>query len=292
VARGDGIDLANSPRLDVLLRNESDMAYRRRVRRMVAYLELAPGLTLLDCGTGMGFYLKVVTDLCPGCRLYGIDMDDKVLAYAWGHLRERGTVLARGDIHHLPFGDASMDRVLMSEVLEHLEDDAAALQEVYRVLKPGGILAVTVPHARYSAWYDPISRIHEALVGRPIRTGPFAGIWANHRRLYDAPQLGAVVSRAGFAIERVEELTHYCFPGTQTIVYTVGKGLIEHGLLPGFVARSTHRFHGEENTSSRLNPFNWVLALFDRIDRLNEDEERMARVNTYANVALKARKPE
>ena len=179
MARGDGIDLANSPRLDVLLRNESDMAYRRRVRRMVAYLELAPGLTLLDCGTGMGFYLKVVTDLCPGCRLYGIDMDDKVLAYAWGHLRERGTVLARGDIHHLPFGDASMDRVLMSEVLEHLEDDAAALQEVYRV-PAGGILAVTVPHARY-----PRGTILSAASTRPvllIRTGLFA-IWANHRRL-------------------------------------------------------------------------------------------------------------
>ena len=291
MTRREGGDSASNPRLDVLLRNESDMAYRRRVRRMVAYLDLAPGQTVLDCGTGMGFYLKVVADLCPGCRLFGIDYEDKVLRYAWGHLRGRGVVLARGDIHHLPYADASMDRVLMSEVLEHLEDDASALSEVRRVLKPGGVLAMTVPHARYSAWYDPINRAHEALLRRPIRTGPFAGIWANHRRLYDAQQLQAVVARAGFAIERVEELTHYCFPGTQTIVYTFGKGLIEHGLLPGFLARSTHRFQGEANTASRLNPINWALALFDRIDHLNEDEERMARVNTYANVALKARKP-
>ena len=94
-----------------------------------------------------------------------------------------------------------------------------------------------------------------------------------------------------FRSERVEELTHYCFPGTQTIVYTLGKGLIDHGLLPGFLARSTHRFQGEANSASRLNPINWALGLFDRIDRLNEDEERMAQVNTYANVALKARKP-
>ena len=79
MTEGVGADLATSPRLDVLLRNESDMAYRRRVRRMVAYLDLAPGQTLLDCGMGMGFYLKVVADLCPGCRLYGIDAEEKVL---------------------------------------------------------------------------------------------------------------------------------------------------------------------------------------------------------------------
>jgi SAM-dependent methyltransferase len=291
MAEGGGADLSASPRLDVLLRNESDVAYRRRVRRMIAYLELAPGQTLLDCGTGMGFYLKVVSDLCPGCRLYGLDYEDKVLRYALGHLGERGVVLVRGGVHHLPFADASVDRVLMSEVLEHLEDDAAALAEVHRVLRSGGILAMTVPHARYSGWYDPINRAHEALLGRPIRTGPFAGIWANHYRLYDGPQVQGVVARAGFLVERVEELTHYCFPGTQTIVYTVGKGLIEHGLLPAFLARSMHRFQGEGNNASRLNPINWVLGLLDRIDRLNEDEERMDRVKTFVNVALKVRKP-
>lgn len=291
MADAGGADLSASPRLDVLLRNESDMAYRRRVRRMVTYLELAPGQTLLDCGTGMGFYLKVVSDLCPGCRLYGLDYEDKALRYALGHLGERGVVLVRGDVHHLPLADASVDRVLMSEVLEHLEDDAAALDEVHRVLRPGGILAMTVPHARYSGWYDPINRAHEALVGRPIRTGPFAGIWANHYRLYDAQQLQGVVARVGFLVERMEELTHYCFPGTQTIVYTMGKGLIEHGLLPAFLERSTHRFQGGANNASRLNPINWVLGLFDRIDRLNEDEKRMTGVNTFVNVALKARKP-
>jgi SAM-dependent methyltransferase len=51
----------------------------------------------------------------------------------------------RGDAHHLPFPDGTFDRIIASEVLEHLPDDAAALRELARVLRPGGTIAVTIP---------------------------------------------------------------------------------------------------------------------------------------------------
>lgn len=54
----------------------------------------------------------------------------------------------QGDGARLPFGDAAFDRVIASEVLEHVPDDQAACAELARVLKPGGRLAVTVP-----AWW-------------------------------------------------------------------------------------------------------------------------------------------
>jgi ubiquinone/menaquinone biosynthesis C-methylase UbiE len=279
-----------SQKLDVLLRNESDVAYKRRVRCMVSYLDLQPGLTILDCGTGMGFYLKVISELCPTCRLLGIDYAEKVLRFAHGHLAARGAVVMRGDIHSLGFAGETFDRVVMSEVLEHLTDDRRALREVRRVMKPGALLAMTVPYRHYPYWYDPINRIAEDLFRHPIRTGPFAGIWANHERLYDREQIVAAVEGAGFQVERVEALTHYCFPGTQTIVYTLGKGLIEHNLLPGFIGRSTHRFRGQDNKGSTWNPVNWALALFNAIDRLNENEARLLTKHTFVNIAIMARK--
>ncbi|MFH1085979.1 MAG: methyltransferase domain-containing protein, partial [Chloroflexota bacterium] len=267
-----------------------DVAYKRRVRTMLAYLELAPGLTGLDCGTGMGFYLMVIAALVPEARLVGVDLEPKVLRHAQEHVRAVGALVTRGDVQRLALADASVDRVLMSEVLEHLPDPAAALREAHRVLKPGGILAVTAPHRRYSFWYDPINRIAEGVWRRPIRRGPFAGIWANHERLYLPDEVRAAIEGAGFVVEALEELTHFCFPGTQTIVYTIGKGLIEHNLLPDAVSRSTHRFRGEENRASPLNPFNWALALFNWMDSWNENADRMAGKRTFVNIAVKARK--
>ena len=51
----------------------------------------------------------------------------------------------RGTAYSLPFADASFDRVVAAEVLEHLPDDRRAMRELARVLKPGGLMAVTVP---------------------------------------------------------------------------------------------------------------------------------------------------
>ena len=53
--------------------------------------------------------------------------------------------VVQGDALHLPFPDGTFDRVICSEVLEHLPDDVAAMRELARVLRPGGTMAITVP---------------------------------------------------------------------------------------------------------------------------------------------------
>lgn len=55
------------------------------------------------------------------------------------------TAAVQADALHLPFPDASFDRVICSEVLEHIPDDVAAMTELTRVLRPGGTMAITVP---------------------------------------------------------------------------------------------------------------------------------------------------
>jgi ubiquinone/menaquinone biosynthesis C-methylase UbiE len=60
-----------------------------------------------------------------------------------GHSGNRNVLM--GDALHLPFTDASFDKIICSEVLEHVDDPHQSIEEMVRVLRPGGLLAVTVP---------------------------------------------------------------------------------------------------------------------------------------------------
>jgi glycosyltransferase involved in cell wall biosynthesis/SAM-dependent methyltransferase len=273
--------------LDEMLRNEADMAYRRRARILLDYLELRDGDRVLDCGCGFGFHLMLMGRL-RHLALVGVDG-------AWDRLcraREAQVTaaLANADSNRLPFRDECFDRVLMSEVLEHLEDDRGALAEVHRVLKPGGILAISVPHARYPLLWDPINRVWAALGGEPIRRGPIAGIWSGHRTLYEPAPLAALVRSVGLVPEVVEEATHYSFPFSHFLVYGIGKPLFERNLLPARLRRAADRLGRDRDAGSPMNPVKVGVAILRRVDRLNE-RPRAARKRTYVNVLVKARKP-
>jgi ubiquinone/menaquinone biosynthesis C-methylase UbiE len=288
----DGIGMTDRTGIDrdklaQLLRNESDMAFKRRVPILMEYLELKEGDLILDCGCGMGFALKALGVLGEYIR-FGLDSDSCPLRFARWELKD-GAALVRGDIQALPYADEGFDKVIMAEVLEHLEDDHQGAREVWRVLRTGGVLALSVPHSDYPLCWDPLNRMLEAFCGHSIRTGPLAGIWANHHRLYRPEEVVEVLRETGFSVEDVREHTHYCFPFMHNIVYGLGKPLIERGLLPEFLGQTAHRFRSEENQGSPLNPMNWALALFNWVDRLNETRDLSGK-RTFMNIVVKARK--
>jgi SAM-dependent methyltransferase len=175
-------------------------------------------------------------------------------------------------------------------VLEHLADDRAAMQEVFRVMKPGGVLALSVPHANYPLLWDPINKTLEALGIEPFRNaGPITGLWSNHWRLYQPSDLSDVIGSAGFTIDKLEEQTHYAFPFIHFIVYSIGKPLIEHNLLPERLRNASDRFRGERNSGSLLNPINLGVRLFRQFDWRNDHLRGDER--TFVNIVVKARKP-
>jgi SAM-dependent methyltransferase len=105
----------------------------------------------------------------------------------WG-LASGGTwSLLEGDALHLPFGSGIFDAVICSEVLEHIPDDKNVLREIHRVMKPGSILALSVPR------YFP-ERICWAL-SPSYRQTP-----GGHIRIYRKKELIERLRQAGFSI--------------------------------------------------------------------------------------------
>jgi len=113
-------------------------------------LGLRPGELMLDLGAGAGRHAYGA--FARGARVVALDRSEAdakdCAAFLTALLDESGSGEAAsmvGDALRLPFPDATFDRVICAEVLEHVGDDRAAMAEIARVLKPGGTAAVTVP---------------------------------------------------------------------------------------------------------------------------------------------------
>jgi ubiquinone/menaquinone biosynthesis C-methylase UbiE len=115
----------------------------RRVREIFRLLDARPGHRVLEVGCGAGHLLARL----PAGRAVGVDLAESLLARAAAGLHGR-TPLAQGDAGALPFASRTFDRVYCSEVLEHLVDPRAAVLEIRRVLKPGGVAVLSVPNER------------------------------------------------------------------------------------------------------------------------------------------------
>ncbi|MCB9457249.1 MAG: class I SAM-dependent methyltransferase [Anaerolineaceae bacterium] len=272
-----------------MTRNEADMAFKKRVQTVFEWINPQDEDVILDCACGRGFYLNMFRYVSQ-CTLVGLELDWPVIQKAQqnvGHLPDM--LLNNANIYHLPYADNTYEGVILSEILEHIDDDVAGLKEVYRVLKPGGIVAITVPNANYPFWWDPINKTLETLLGTHISRGPLAGIWANHVRLYTAEQLRESVLAAGFIVEEERAFTHHSFPFIHNIVYGLGKPLLESGVMPDSMANAADRTTFDKNDGNLLNPINLGLKVFNFFDRRNALNEPPGR--STVNVCVKGRKP-
>jgi SAM-dependent methyltransferase len=116
-------------------------------------LGVGPGDTVLDLGCGFGRHAFEAAR--RGAAVVALDAAADEVAQVratLGAMVDAGELAAdhpatavQGDALSLPFADGTFDRVIASEVLEHIPDDTAAMRELARVLRPGGTMAVTVP---------------------------------------------------------------------------------------------------------------------------------------------------
>ncbi|MZG14818.1 methyltransferase domain-containing protein [Streptomyces sp. SID5914] len=163
-----------------------------------------PPATVLDVGCGDGSAAAVAARELAGHRIVGVDWSQDALRRA----AQRVPAVVRGELtgDGLPFAAGGADAVLFSEVVEHLVDPDGALDELRRVLKPGGHLMLSTPNL--AAWYNralllagvqpvfsevSLRRIH----GRPGREV------VGHLRLFTARALREFVTASGFEVVRL-----------------------------------------------------------------------------------------
>ncbi|HET7807635.1 MAG TPA: methyltransferase domain-containing protein [Gaiellaceae bacterium] len=151
--------------------------WRHRLIRDGTRLE--PGTRLLEVGCGVGAVLAVLGQEFPGLELVGVDIEQKQLAFARGHLERAGVEasLVEADASALPFPDGSFDHVWMMWFLEHVADPVGVLHEARRVLGPGG--AVTAIEVDYSTCRaQPSTPAIDALI-RAMVAGMAASGWSD-----------------------------------------------------------------------------------------------------------------
>jgi SAM-dependent methyltransferase len=153
---------------------------RRACPPLAGHIRPTGGVRVLDVGCGTGATLATLAEFG---EVTGLDRSPEALRFC----RRRGhhrLVLARGE--ELPVMTESVDVITALDLLEHIPDDAAAMREFARALRPGGLLVVTVPAGPW-LW----SEHDEAL---------------DHLRRYRAPRLREIMEDAGLEIVRLSPL--------------------------------------------------------------------------------------
>lgn len=160
--------------------------FRTRARLLAWIIKsyFAEAKTLLEIGSGTGFTLGEIHRRLPHLDLIGSDPSLAAVAFARGH--QPDIEFLRIDAREIPYED-EFDVVGAFDVLEHVDDDEAVLQQMFKALRPGGGLVLTVPQ-HPALW----SAVDECSL---------------HKRRYTRREMRARVERAGF---RVVRTTSFC----------------------------------------------------------------------------------
>jgi SAM-dependent methyltransferase len=198
------------------------------------FLAQRPGRRVLNAGAGQGSFSRLLEE--RGFVVVSTDSSPAAVAV----LAERvAGETQQADVTALPFADERFDAVVLGEVIEHVEDDEAALAEARRVLRPDGVLTLSVPAG-------------------PGRMGP-SDRWAGHVRRYDRTSLATRCEAAGF-----------------TVVRCVGWGFPLSALYHRHIYERQLERRGAGPPQSRERPALALLGAVLQVDRLFVGVERGA----------------
>ena len=132
------------------------MSLRVRARHLVkALVDEQPYGTMLDLGCGEGYLAIEIAQRNAYNFMIGLDRSIKNLQLAKTyakHNKASNIAFVRADARFTPFSKGAFERILCSEVIEHIQEDYKVFTEVARVLKPMGVLVLTTPHKTFDKY--------------------------------------------------------------------------------------------------------------------------------------------
>lgn len=176
----DSYDPAWFPELAALERRNFWFIARNRLLQSLARRYLPANARYLELGCGTGFVLSMLERTFPGWSVVGTEAMPQGLPYASGRVSEKVT-LQQVDAKHIPYRE-EFDVVGAFDVIEHIDDDATVVDQVFAALKPGGYFMLSVPQ-------------HMFLWSRYDELG-------GHYRRYAANEIESLLTKAGFEIMR------------------------------------------------------------------------------------------
>jgi len=155
---------------------------------LVKSLRLPRDARILEVGCGRGIALPVLDRLCTPQRLAGLDIDEELLMEAAGNLRAHGTEaeLHCGDVRQMPFADEAFDVIIDFGTLYHIARSQAALNEIARVLAPGGMFVYETKASQFLS--HPVrsrGRRLPALADHGLRPRRWAMLWASRAKAHE-----------------------------------------------------------------------------------------------------------
>ena len=186
------------------------------------------GVEFLDAGCGTGLFSAGAA--ARGAAVTSLDVGEGLLSKV---AEKCDSVRVVGDVQHLPFDDQSFDIVLSTEVIEHLRSPATGVQELARVLRPGGTLVLSTPN---HAWHWLVT------MANVLRLRPYEGLenWAS----WD--ELRGWVRQSGVAIEQM--LGFNALPFVHPVTYPLidrldrlGGGRLGHRMINMMIVGSKQR---------------------------------------------------
>jgi SAM-dependent methyltransferase len=183
-----------------------------------ALIELRPGETVLDLGSGGGIdVLLSARRVGPTGFAYGLDMTDDMLALARENQRQAGATnveFLKGEIENIPLADSSVDVVISNCVINLSADKDRVLREAFRVLRPGGRFAVSdvvtngpVPDAVRQSMLLWVGCIAGALdqddYRAKVAAAGFNEVSFETTRTYDIEDARVFLTEAGIAVDEI-----------------------------------------------------------------------------------------